>query len=126
MVQTFKAPQRIPSPNASDSAQEIVFQNIEAQEDDNIELNESIEDELPSSRTIPGYQQTNTNTQVNLGSVVPNPKIVKDTHQRGDRDNLEPSMGRLEIIENDEDDEGQVMYRSESPEGREDKMEEIS
>lgn len=57
MVQTFKAPQRIPSPNASDSAQEIVFQNIEAQEDDNIELNESIEDELPSSRTKPGGYQ---------------------------------------------------------------------
>jgi hypothetical protein len=51
MVQTFKAPQLIPSPTASDSAQEIVFQNIEAQEDDNIELNESIEDELPSSRS---------------------------------------------------------------------------
>jgi hypothetical protein len=51
MVQTFKAPQPNPSPTASDSDQEIVFQNIEAQEDDNIELNESIEDELPSSRS---------------------------------------------------------------------------
>ena len=119
MVQTFKAPQRIPSPNASDSAQEIVFQIIEAQEDDNIELNESIEDELPSSRTkTGGYQQTNTNTQVNLGSVVPNPKIVKDTSKYPGRDNQEQPMGRLEIIENDEDDEGQEMDRSESPEGR--------
>lgn len=110
MVQTFKAPQPIPSPTASDSAQEIVFQNIEAQEDDDIELNESIEDELPSS----GVYQTNTNTQVNLGSVVPNPKIVKDTKYQRDRDNQEP-LGRLEIIENEED-EGQVLDRSESPE----------
>jgi hypothetical protein len=38
---------------------------------------------------------------VNLGSVVPNPKIVKDTTNYPDRDNQEPPMGRLEIIEND-------------------------
>ena len=55
---------------------------------------------------------------MNLGSVVPNPKIVKDTkYQQRDRDNQEP-LGRLEIIENEEDNEGQVLDRSESPEGR--------
>ena len=73
-----------------------------------------------------GGYQTNTNTQVNLGSVVPHPKIVKDTkYQQRDRDNQEP-LGRLEIIENEEDNDGQGLDRSESPEGRQGKMEEIS
>lgn len=62
---------------------------------------------------------------MNLGSVVPNPKIVKDTKYQRDRDNLEP-MGRLEIIENEEDDEGQALDRSESPEERKGKMDEIT
>ena len=64
----------MPSPTVSDSAQEIVFQNIDPNEDEDLDINESIEDELPSERN-----NNATNTVVNIGSVVPNPKLVKNT-----------------------------------------------
>lgn len=75
MVTTIQ-PQKLPSPKDSDeqTAQEIVFQNDDIEEDD------EILDDVPSYREKPKNEAGGST--VNMASVVANPKIVSNNQTK--------------------------------------------
>lgn len=74
MVSTMQ-PQKLVSPNDSkeDSAQEILFQN------DDIEEDEEILDDVPS---FEGKTKNEAGSTVNMASVIANPKIVSNNQTK--------------------------------------------